>query len=349
MVKLTSNNIRFTVALVALFLSTFAGIAQKQDTTFQSAYYVSDDATIHINISHADLMINPSMDDSIRIHSNTSLIPNNIQAPFNGITTFANQKDSKNIEFELLISSEIQPHNQLEAFCQISLPENTNIKINGRYTQIDLSNPFGKLDFDIEYCTLRAVAINPNNEHYIIASYSDLFIEYIKNKLNIEGLNVKLESSEIHHLKSDLKFSTVKSNKLDHLEAISYSDKYLINEADSIAIKGEYSSLLIDELQSFFQSDLSYGALIIKALNPSFSEINIAHKYVSSKITYAPSASFSINADMRYCELISPNIKYKTIVSPSSTLYQGAYGKTSTQSPSLSIISSFGDITLESQ
>lgn len=347
MLKEFKINKLFALFIVLLITASQALLAQRQDTTFQCSYHLGEEAELNIDISHAELMISPSIDDSIRIHSSISLLPNNIATPFNGIITTAQQIDSTKIQVNLLISSEIQPHNQLKAFCHISLPKQVNINLNGRYTQIDLSSPFGQLELETEYCTIRAVALDPNKCHYISGSYSELFIGQINTKLKLEGINMKLESQSVNHLQSNLKFSTINIKKLKSLNAISYSDKYILHKVDSATIKGDYSSMLLEELSSFFQSDLSYGTLIIKNISPTFSEINLAHEYVTSQLYYAENNSFSINADMRYCDLLSPDITYKKIASPSGTLYKGYYGRKTNNASRFSIISSFGDITLK--
>lgn len=349
MLKKLNTNTLLVLVMMLLIQASHSLLAQRQDSSYHCSYYLEQGAELKIDISHAELIISPSADDSIRIYNSVSLIPNNVDAPFNGITSSVKQLSDTKVWVNLLISSEIQPHNQLKAFCQISLPQSANIKLNGRYAQIDLASPFGEMQANTEYCTLRAVSLNEEKKHQIKGSYTELYIDNINSALTLEGTNIKLESQYIEYLSSNLKFSNIKAEIVKRFDAISYSDKYIINAIDSAAIKGEYSSLLLGKVNAFFQSDLSYGALIIKTINTSFHEINLAHQYVSTQINYPAATAFSINADMRYCKLISPAIKYKEIASPSGTLYKGNYGNQDLALSKFSIISSFGDVTLTKQ
>ena len=338
--------LRFYITGIIILIGLNA-FAQRQDSTYHEIFHLSQAAQLNINISYADLIISPSIDDSVRIEQYISLIPSNIETPFNGIETTIIQKDSSTVKVNLMINSNIQPSNELQAQCYISLPRNTNIKLKGRYSHIDLASPFGKTDFNIEYSTLNAVALEASQWHKISGSYSELYIEYIESKLSLEGTNLLLESNKIKQLDSKLQFSTIKAKQLGSLNANSYSDKFLISEADSVIIKGEYSSLKLDHIKNFFQCELSYGALIVGQIMPSVSELNIANKYVTSKLTYSANSTFSINADMRYCKLSSAGIKYEKIASPSGTLFKGHYGNQENETSTFSIVSSFGDVSLE--
>ncbi len=338
------------ILIVSIFLLlTHTLLGQRQDTTYQAIYKVSKDVLLDIDLNHADLMISTSEDDTIRISTNISLIPNNSSTPFNGISSFVQQKNTGLIILRLLVGKEIQPNNELKAFCQVTLPKTTNIKLKSRYSHISIGAPFGSLNSTLDYSTLKALTLNSKVPHLITGSYSELTIDSINSTLQLTGTNLILKSKAIKKLETNSKFSTLQINHVTRLNSQSYSDKFILGKADSIHITGDYSSLIIKQLSNFFQSDLTYGTLIIEDIAAHFSTLNIANTYVNTQLNFADNSSYSLNADMRYCELKTGSLSFEKIASPGGNLYQGIVGKQKHPKSKISIVSSFGDVIINNK
>ena len=335
------------LTLISLVASVICW-SQKQDTTFHYEYQSTGLTSINLDFNYTDIIITPSLNDTIGISTSISLIPTNASLPFYGIDE-KTTKSQNEVSSNITVSPDIQDENALKILCYLSLPENSKLLLNCRYGEINILQYDGKLDADLEYCTLKANALKNANKHTITANYSELYIDTINAQLTLSGTNIKLKSKYIQQLNASTKFSNITASHINKLQTEAYSNRSILGQVDTAIINSEYSSYTIENLFSFFQSEMHYGSLTIKQVAPDFKVINIANSYVSSQLSFTKQAAFILNADMRYCELISDQLSLKAFASPNGNLYNGIIGRDPAPISKLSLISSFGDVSLTLQ
>lgn len=340
---MTHKTVKF-ILLSLLILLTTTIFAQRKSISYTDGFPASKNVTVNLDIEYTTLEIVKSYSDSITIISEVSLMPTNVQHPFVGIIQKVQQSSNLDIHCVLKYEENIQVNNKLISSCVVKVPEGTQLNIKGKYSDVHIKTLTGKITSDFEYVTFNAENLNAATPHIFNANYSKIIVDSLENTLNINGTNLEIELKNIKEVNCKTKFSTFHINELEKLNSESYTDKFIITKADSIEIKSEYSSCSVNNLEQYFQGEMSYGTLLLKYISPRFTTINIASVYVNTQLNVDTASSFSVNADIRYCMLEHENIPLRRIVSPKGTLYSGEYGISSIGN--ISIISSFGDVNI---
>lgn len=325
---------------------TLIAFAQRQDSVLHQYYKVGQEATLNLDFQHTNLSILPSENDSISIRTHIRVIASNPNAPYAGISIKSSQSDSSHVNAAIAIGEEIQPHNDFQASCEIHIPKHVDLKIKSRYGIININALLGKMNADLVYTNLAIDTLSSGNTHKIIADYSTIIIKQSDDELNIRGTNTNVKANYIKDLITDTKFSVFDVKAVQSVKAESYTDKFILGTVDSMHITSKKSLFLVNEINHFFQGEMQRGSLTLNAINADFDAINISSTYVTSQLTFSRDCQFSINADMRYCLLKQEHLSLQEIASPNSVLYSGNYNKTNNKLSPISIISTYGDVSI---
>lgn len=339
----------FTLRIqLTLILSLVALLAftQRRDSVLHHYYKVEKEATLHIDFHHTNLNILPSENDSIAIHTRIRVIPSNPNAPYAGISVSSSQLSSSKVSTSIGIGEEIEPHNELEASCEIHVPQGVHLKLNSRYGIITLHAPIGQLEANITYSNLTVDTLLKKRTH-ISSDYSTIILKEVTNQLLVDGKNNNLKAKYIKELESNTEFSVFTISEAKSVNAHSYTDKFILGGIDTMLINSQKSLCHIGTLHSFFQGEMENGSLIMNEISPKFKAINISTSHVTSQLHFNANCHFSINADMRYCLLKQEQLNLQEIVSPTSVLYNGNYGHSDNKPSQLSIISAYEDVSIQ--
>ena len=336
-------SLRIKISLIFTLLSLLA-FAQRQDTIIHDYYKAKQGITLNLDFQHTNLTILPSANDSIAIHTRIRVIPTNPKAPFAGITYETNGKS--NVYATITLGEDIQPRNELEASCEIHLPQHVHLKLKSRYGIVNIKAASGLLKANLSYTNLTLDTLSQGLPHHITADYSTLILNDSVDILEFTGENTNLKAKYINHLKTETHFSFFNITKVNSLKSESYTDKLILGSVDSLIINSKKSLCLINELKVFFQGEMNEGSLTIKDIKPGFEALNMSNTRVNSQLYFDSKCHFSLNADMRYCLLKQEHLTLQEIDSPNSTLYSGSYGKSEATSSNLSIISAYGDVSI---
>lgn len=342
---MTNKKVR-TLLYVFLCCTLSSVIGQARDTSYFYNFAVEENGTLSLDINHSQIQIIESLNDSISISIDISLIPNNYKHPFADVMVDVDQQGESKIHANLAFTDNSQPSNQLKSKCIISIPQNTQLNLKNRYSTIFLQTQTGEIQADFSYVTLNAGILSPLTAHNISAKYSTINFSSLRNTLNLSGNNITLSANRIDKLYCNTEFSNLTMDTTGIIVGDSYTDKFIVAQVDSITLNGEYTSCSVDYLDKFIQTEMSYGLLKVNKIARNFDAINVANSYVNTNININGKSNFALNADMRYCNLIHPDINLSLAASPKGKLYNGHYGTNKNNAGSVSIISSFGDVEI---
>lgn len=335
------------ILLVIFLYSASLLFAQRQDTTLRYYFPVDSQASLRLDMQHTNLSIRAAEGDSIAIYSRIKLIPTNPNAPFAGVEVNSEQTSKRQVMAVVHINEDIQPHNEFESTCDITMPEGTHLTINNRFGIINLKAKAGQVIANIDYINFYADCLSSDYPHKIVANYSTIELDRVANSLTINGSNVNFKAKQVEELYANTTFSMFDMHWCRHLKMDSYTDRFSVNSIDSLFLIGEKTICQIDTLSDFLQSELNYGYLQIDRVDSGFSQLNIANTHAKTKMGIMKESHFTINADMRYCELLQENINVQEITSPSGKLYSGWYGVGDNINSNLSLISAYGDVQID--
>lgn len=333
------------LSLLALISTTL--LAQRKSISYKDAFLADKNTVVNLNIEYSTLQIVESYNDSITIISKVSILPTSVQDPFIDVIQKAQQSNEFDVNYTLKFEDDIQLNNKLISSCIVKVPMGTKLNIKSRHSEVEVKTVTGKITSNFEYVTFNADKLSDATPHTFEANFSKIIINSLENTLEISGTNLEIDLKQIKNIKSNTKFSTYKIEEIEKLEGQSYTDKFTVAKADSVEIKSEYTSCIINKLEQHFQAEMNYGALVLEYIAPTFETINIANTHVKTSLSVDRASAFSINADIRYCMLNHEEIPLKKITSPRGTLYSGEYGLSSRSN--ISIISSLGDVKIQLQ
>lgn len=338
---MTRKKVTFIIYLLAL---SFIHVAYgKKTPTYSHVFTATPETILELNIDHSQVFITESNSDTISLNFfiNTNAQEDEIQHDVH--------TENEYIYASLSYSENSIPDELTNSTCYITVPRGTNLKLNHRYSTVDLNASISSLETNLIYTKLTIESLPIYNISHIKADYSYITFTDALGTINIMGTNINLKGESASTIISDTKFSTFSINNIKTLKSKSYTDKMILNKVDSMTIIGEYSSCQIENIHQFLQSELSYGTLKVDHIASHFSEINIASSYVNASLTFDRNSSFIINADMRYCELLSKNLTIKKATAPKGQLYHDNIGQSSESSSTVAIISEFGDVNIQLQ
>jgi hypothetical protein len=125
-----------------------------------------------------------------------------------------------------------------------------------------------------------------------------------------------------------------------------------LNMENSTAVdsKSKFSDLHITRIGKTLNLDIQYGNCDVHEMPADFTNISILNKYGNVSIGISKEASYSLDADLKFCDLDFPeenaNMTQKVVTNTSKS-YKATVGKAANPSARVTIQSEYGNVSLE--
>lgn len=228
------------------------------------------------------------------------------------------------------------------------------------YIKLDLANKFGniyikslkeKANINLSYGNLRAESLLYPNEKPV----STINLSYAKatiDECNRTKLTLKYSKMNIGTSSALVVVSRYSKLHLDDNDTVIADSKYdafnIINTNSFIVNMGQYSDFRIENVRKDLELNLRYGNCKIDNVSKDFNSIKVDNQYVASKIAIEEGASYSLEAETKYCGINYPdNAKViQKIVDKSETFLKVIVGNDSEPKGKVKIYSKYGNVSL---
>ncbi|MCK9203432.1 MAG: DUF4097 domain-containing protein [Bacteroidales bacterium] len=230
----------------------------------------------------------------------------------------------------------------------LSMPSTINLDLTNKFGDIYINEVQGKAKINLGYGNLEA--------NKLINSDNLLDIKFSKANVNwIKGAVVLLKYSEMTldyagSLRLDSKFSDLNANKIIALNVSFEGGKLNMENSSAVESKSKFSDLDIQRIEKSLDLDIQYGSCEVHEMPQDFTLVNIQNKYGDVSIGLGDQAKYSLDADLKFCELEYPSEKAKfsyRSTTPTKSSFKGVIGGADNPVGKVTVRSEFGDVNLK--
>lgn len=232
---------------------------------------------------------------------------------------------------------------------QLFIPIYLKMNLSNKYGNIHIGEIHGKSNISLGYGKLIADKLLFDETKPL----STISIKYGKASVStISRLKIESSYSEINIQKSaalivSSKYSEVNIHENRALVVDSKYDAYEIDQTRSMVIIGKYGDYKIGKVEKKLDIDTKYTNIIVSEMNPEFSEIEIVNSYGNVEIEIPDSASYTINAIGKNCNVSYPKSNNLSVVkSEGEFQINGSIGEPSEKSGKVTINTKYGNVEL---
>jgi hypothetical protein len=230
----------------------------------------------------------------------------------------------------------------------ISMPVTISLDLTNKFGDIFINEVQGKTKINLGYGNLEAKKLG--------SSDNLLDIKFSKASLNwVKGAVMMLKYSEMNldyagSLRLDSKFSNLDAEKIIALNVVFEGGKLNLENSSALQSKSKFSDIDIQRIEQSLNLDIQYGNCDVHEMAADFSSVNIQNRYGDVSIGLNEQSKYSLDADVKYCNLNFPSDKAKfsfRSTTPTSSVYKGTIGATEAPVSKVVVHSEYGNVSLE--
>ena len=236
-------------------------------------------------------------------------------------------------------------NNEFSIDYHISIPADRELAIVQKYGTVNMKDLTGKGNFEIKYGELNGQQLL-SPELSLDVAYSKVNIEAVKD-LTLVLRYSKIKLNKGNNLKFETRYSGINIEQCNQLEADSKYDNYSIDYINTLIINSMYTGISVDRLNTKLNLINGYGGITVKRIPAGFENITVENKYAGIKLGIASDASYRLDGKVRYSNIEHPDGKLNKTRQDNSYEVNGIIGKSENPKSSVTINSSYGNVTLE--
>lgn len=235
---------------------------------------------------------------------------------------------------------------------EIFMPEYVKLDISNKFGNIYISSLRAKTNINLSYGNLQGDSFLYPEEKPV----STINLSYAKatiNECNRTKLTLKYSKMNIGTSKALVVVSRYSKLHLDNNETVLADSKYdafnIINTNTFIVSMGQYSDFKIENVNKNLELNLRYGNCKIDNVSKDFELIKVENQYVASRIAIEEGASYSLDAETKYCGISYPENAQviEKIVNNSETSLKVIVGPSTSPKGKVQINSKYGNVSLK--
>jgi hypothetical protein len=151
-------------------------------------------------------------------------------------------------------------------------------------------------------------------------------------------------------LRMDSKFSDFDAEKIIALNMNFEGGKLNMENSSAVDSKSKFSDIDIQRIEQSLNLDIQYGNCDVHEMPANFTSVNILNKYGDVSIGLSEQAKYTLEADLKFCELDFPSDKAKfsfRSTTPTANTYKGTIGGTDAPVSKVVVHSEYGNVSLK--
>jgi len=238
----------------------------------------------------------------------------------------------------------------IEINYNVYMPSDVPLTLNNKYGNIFIDGLVSTSTIDLKYGKLHANQILHNSSEpltRLLLAYSDANIQEA-NWINIDMKYSKLNIVESKALVMVSRYSKIFITRGTSLVCDSKYDSFELGNFNNFVITTSYTNIKINELTGRLQTDTRYSDVMVARVPSGFESIRINNSYGNYRINIDQSASYKIDAQAKYCNIVIPDNRARVnrISENSELKINGFVGEEDNSSSIVNVNSSYGNIRL---
>jgi hypothetical protein len=230
----------------------------------------------------------------------------------------------------------------------ISMPVTNNLDVSNKFGDIFINELQGKARINLGYGNLEAKKLG-NSDNLLDIKFSQARVNWIKGAV----LSLKYSDMSLDYagsLRLDSKFSDLDAEKIIAPNVVFEGGKLNMENSSAVESRSKFSDIDIQRIEQSLNLDIQYGNCDVHEMPPDFTSVNIRNKYGDVSIGISEQAKYSLEADLKYCELDYPsdNAKFSfRSTTPTENEYKGIIGGTDSPVSKVIVHSEYGNVSLK--
>jgi len=339
------------VLLLIFFL--FQGKASAYDESskvIKKEYTVNPDARVLLDNKFGQIHINNwdkyMVSIEIRITVGASS-PEKAQKLLD-LVTIVSEGTPSNVQIRTMLSKDFSDNKKLSVDYTVNMPSTIMLNLTNKFGDVFLNELSGKGNFDISYGNIEINKLM-NSDNVININFGKGDIHYITGAM----VSLKYSDLQVEYAGSlyvDSKFSNLEGIKIISLSLGFEGGKLDLDNSSVITGKSKFTDLSISHLDKKIDLDIQYGNCDVDQISADFTLVSIRNKYGHVSVNIPSGTSYSLDADLKFCDLDFPDDQAaftQKISTNTSKSFRGTVGKNPNPEAKVIIRSEFGNVSLE--
>jgi hypothetical protein len=230
----------------------------------------------------------------------------------------------------------------------VNMPTTNNLDVTNKFGDIFINEIKGKTKIDLGYGNLEAKKLE-NSDNLLDIKFSKARVNWMTGAV----LTLKYSAMSLDYagsLRLNSKYSDLDAEKIIALNVELEGGKLNMEKSSAVESRSKFSDIDIQRIEQSHNLDLQYGNCDVHEMPADFTFINIRNKYGDVSIGISEQSKYSLEADLKFCDLDYPenNAKFSfRSTSPTEKSYKGIIGGTENPTSKVTVKSQYGNISLK--
>jgi hypothetical protein len=228
----------------------------------------------------------------------------------------------------------------------VNMPSWINLELNNKFGDVFVSEISGKVSLNVAYGKLESNKLSHDDNKVEIQFGSCIIQQYNGKNLTLKYSQCTITTAKL--LSIDSKYSDITGENIMTASMNCEGGSVKIQNINVAQITSRFTDLNIGKLEKNMALDIKYGNCSIKEVAADFESITVTNKYGNVEIGILSACSYTMDAELKFCDLDLPSFSGSTLQDVSSTRksYKGLVGKNKNTTSKVTIRSEFGSISL---
>ena len=343
---------KFLPVLLLIFI-LFQGKASAYDESskvIKKEYTVNPDARVLLDNKFGQIHINNWDKNMVSIEIRITVgasSPEKAQKLLD-LVTIVSEGTPSNVQIRTMLSKDFSDNKKLSVDYTVNMPSTIMLNLTNKFGDVFLNELSGKGNFDISYGNIEINKLM-NSNNVININFGKGEIHYITGAM----VSLKYSDLQVEYAGSlyvDSKFSNLEGIKIISLSLGFEGGKLDLDNSSVITGKSKFTDLSISHLDKKIDLDIQYGNCDVDQISADFTLVSIRNKYGHVSVNIPSGTSYSLDADLKFCDLDFPDDQAaftQKISTNTSKSFRGTVGKNPNPEAKVIIRSEFGNVSLE--
>jgi hypothetical protein len=341
------------VLIFSVIFILFPGRSSAHDEStkiIKKEYTVNPDARILFDNKFGQIHINNWDKNLVTIEIRITVAASN-QAKADrllDLVTIASEGTPSSVQTRTILSKDFTDNTKISVDYTVSMPSTVMLSLTNKFGDVYLNELTGKGNFEVSYGNLEVNRLM-NSDNVININFGKGDIRYITGAmvtLKYSELNVEYAGS----LFVASKFSNLEGNKVVSLSLNFEGGKVDLENCSVVTGSTKFTDLNFSKLDNKIDLDIQYGNCDVSDIIPDFKLISIRNKYGNVSVGIPSTASYTLDASLKFCDLDFPEDRAditQKLSTNTSKSYKATIGKKPNPESKVIIRSEFGNVSLE--
>jgi hypothetical protein len=339
------------IALIFIFVPRHAAAHDEYTKVIKKEYTVNPNAQVLLDNKFGQIHCNNWDKNLVSIEVKVTVTASSLEKAEKmlNLVNITSEGTPANVQVRTMFDKDgFSGNSKVSVDYTVNMPASVNLSLTNKFGDVFLNELSGKGNLNISYGNMEVNKLL-NSDNVIDIKFGKGNFQYIT------GAMVSLKYSEMKvdyagSLFLDSKFSDFEGSKIISLSLGCEGGNIDVENTSAITGKSKFSDINLGHLETKIDLDIQYGDCDVSGVGPDFTLVSLRNKYGDVTVNLPEGASYSLDADLKFCDLDFPDNKAtftQKITTNTSKSYRATVGSKSNPEAKVIVRSEYGNVSLE--